>query len=220
MFNIDVIDGDPDELVSGFVLTRSTSTRTSKSLRSISIPLPGFPLEVSFVRNFSRQFQSFFQQRYQLHHHDFLEKLAAENHNVSKLSFHRTPFEVPERKLEILAERDLRNSDLLHDLESRGVKSHFAREYCREIDFRIGEKAYLAIGFSNRSGGFELRNRWFTPRCCFDGSNGYRLTIWVLTIKNLARWLIYVLLILSQLFPGLYKTYCSISYQYHYCRYH
>lgn len=93
--------------------------------------------------------------------HDFLEKLAAENHNASRLSFHRTPFEAPERKLEILAERDLRNRDLLYYLESRGVKSHFAREYCREVDFRIGEKAYLAIGFANRSGGFELRNRWF-----------------------------------------------------------
>lgn len=57
--------------------------------------------------------------------------------------------------------KDLCNSDLIYYLESRGIKQHFAREYCRETEFRIGAKSYLAVGFPNRSGGYELRNRWF-----------------------------------------------------------
>lgn len=93
--------------------------------------------------------------------HEFLEKLSAGNHITPDFSSHRNSIEPPERKLEVLSARDLRNADLIHYLESRGIKSHFAREYCREVEFRIGEKGYLAVGFPNRSGGFELRNRWF-----------------------------------------------------------
>jgi hypothetical protein len=29
------------------------------------------------------------------------------------------------------------------------------------VDFRIDSKSYKAVGFENRSGGYELRNRWF-----------------------------------------------------------
>lgn len=92
---------------------------------------------------------------------EFLDKLSAGNCDSQKFPFHRNPFETAERKLEILATRDLSNSDLVHYLESRGIKSHFAREYCREVEFRIGAKSYSSVGFPNRSGGYELRNRWF-----------------------------------------------------------
>lgn len=93
--------------------------------------------------------------------HEFLDKLSAGNYDSQKFSFHQSSFETAERKLEILTTRDLCNSDLVHYLESRGIKPHFAREYCRETEFRIGPKSYLAVGFPNRSGGYELRNRWF-----------------------------------------------------------
>lgn len=93
--------------------------------------------------------------------HEFLEKLSIGNHGSPALTFHRNSFEAPQPKLEVLSAKDLCNPDLIHYLESRGIKSHFAREYCREVEFRIGGKSYLAVGFPNRSGGFELRNRWF-----------------------------------------------------------
>ena len=93
--------------------------------------------------------------------HDFLDKLSAGNHDPHRFSFHRNSYETPDRKLEIVTTRDLCNSDLIHYLESRGINQHFAREYCREVQFRIGAKSYFAVGFPNRSGGFELRNRWF-----------------------------------------------------------
>lgn len=92
---------------------------------------------------------------------EFLNKLSAGNHDSHKFTYHRNSFEPAERKLDILSTRDLRNTDLVHYLESRGIKSHFAHEYCQEVEFRIGEKSYLAVGFPNRSGGYELRNRWF-----------------------------------------------------------
>lgn len=93
--------------------------------------------------------------------HEFLDKLSAGNHDPHRFSFHRNSLETPERKLAIVATRDLGNPDLIHYLESRGIKPHFAREYCRETEFQIGMKSYLAVGFPNRSGGYELRNRWF-----------------------------------------------------------
>lgn len=93
--------------------------------------------------------------------HEFLNKLAEGNHSAQQFSFHRNSFDTSERKLEVLNVKDLCNSDVVHYLEYRGIKSHFAHEYCREVEFRIGEKAYLAVGFPNRSGGYELRNRWF-----------------------------------------------------------
>jgi hypothetical protein len=99
-----------------------------------------------------------------LHHcslHEFLDKLADGNHDVRQFSFHRNSFEAPDQKLEVLNAKDLRNPDLVHYLDSRGIKSHFAHEYCREVEFRIGPKSYVAVGFPNRSGGYELRNRWF-----------------------------------------------------------
>jgi hypothetical protein len=93
--------------------------------------------------------------------HEFLEKLSVGNFTSQTVPFQRNPFEAVDRKLEISTTRDLCNSDLVHYLESRGIKPHFAREYCRETAFSIGAKSYLAVGFPNRSGGFELRNRWF-----------------------------------------------------------
>jgi hypothetical protein len=98
---------------------------------------------------------------YQCSLHEFLDKLANGNYAGQEFFLHRNSFETPERKLEVLISKDLCNSDLIHYLESRGIKSHFAHEHCREVEFRIGEKSYLAIGFRNRSGGYELRNRWF-----------------------------------------------------------
>lgn len=93
--------------------------------------------------------------------HEFLDKLASGNYGAQQFSFHRNAFESTDRKLKVLNAVDLRNPDLIHYLESRGIKSHFVHEYCREVEFRIGPKSYVAVGFPNRSGGYELRNRWF-----------------------------------------------------------
>ncbi|WP_239022969.1 toprim domain-containing protein [Pontibacter mangrovi] len=46
-------------------------------------------------------------------------------------------------------------------LEQRGIARETAAPYCREVRFSIGARQYEAIGFANRSGGYELRNAWF-----------------------------------------------------------
>lgn len=50
---------------------------------------------------------------------------------------------------------------LVRYLNARGISKQTANAYCREVGFSIADKSYSAIGFENRSGGYELRNDWF-----------------------------------------------------------
>jgi hypothetical protein len=55
----------------------------------------------------------------------------------------------------------LHTPGLIAYITGRGIDLTCARWYCREIGFSIKDKTYTAIGFENRSGGYELRNPWF-----------------------------------------------------------
>ena len=57
--------------------------------------------------------------------------------------------------------RPLQDSKLLGYLEERGIDAHVAIPNCEEVRYRVRGKRYYAIGFRNRSGGMELRNRFF-----------------------------------------------------------
>lgn len=57
--------------------------------------------------------------------------------------------------------RPLNNKVLLRYLEERGICSDVALPNCEEVRYSLRGKQYFAIGFSNRSGGYELRNRFF-----------------------------------------------------------
>lgn len=46
-------------------------------------------------------------------------------------------------------------------LQNRGIAVDLARHYCKEVYYQLGEKQYFAVGFENRSGGYELRSRYF-----------------------------------------------------------
>ncbi|WP_079685327.1 toprim domain-containing protein [Ohtaekwangia koreensis] len=90
---------------------------------------------------------------------EFLEKLSAENYDFS---FHRQPnTHKPENRLEVLAVNEISSPDLLYYLRTRGISKNLVRTYCKEVDFRIGERGYKAIGFPNQSNAYELRNSWF-----------------------------------------------------------
>jgi 5S rRNA maturation endonuclease (ribonuclease M5) len=92
---------------------------------------------------------------------EFLEKLS--NENLHTFSLHREPPKIhpPENKLEVLSVKELTNPDLIHYLSTRSIDLDTARSYCKEVEFRIGERVYSAIGFPNQQGAFELRNHWF-----------------------------------------------------------
>ena len=57
--------------------------------------------------------------------------------------------------------RSLQDSKLLGYLEERGIDAHVAIPNCQEVRYRVRGKRYYAIGFRNRNGGLELRNRFF-----------------------------------------------------------
>ena len=50
---------------------------------------------------------------------------------------------------------------LLVYLREREIDTDVARNECVEVHYACNGKRYYAIGFRNRSGGYELRNRWF-----------------------------------------------------------
>jgi hypothetical protein len=65
------------------------------------------------------------------------------------------------KTIEILREEELKTSSLFQYLKKRCIPVDLARNYCREIRYKIGEKTYYGIGFQNNSGGFEIRNPLF-----------------------------------------------------------
>jgi len=76
-----------------------------------------------------------------------------------------------QKQLQILPEREnnyeikriqpLQNQALLAYLNSRNIDCLSAKKYCQEIYYAIDGKTYFGIAFKNRSGGYELRNKYF-----------------------------------------------------------
>lgn len=54
----------------------------------------------------------------------------------------------------------LTNPVLLGYLKERGILPEIAREACKEVHFQNKGKWYFAVGFANRSGGYEIRNKY------------------------------------------------------------
>jgi hypothetical protein len=46
-------------------------------------------------------------------------------------------------------------------LATREISLEVARPHCKEVYYRIGDNNYFAVGFENRSGGYELRSEYF-----------------------------------------------------------
>jgi len=64
-------------------------------------------------------------------------------------------------KIVVLDVRPLAFPSLIRYLERRGIPLPVAAKYCQQVDFSLHGKRQMAIGFPNRSGGFELRNEHF-----------------------------------------------------------
>ena len=54
----------------------------------------------------------------------------------------------------------LTNPVLLGYLQERGIPPEIAKKTCREVHFRNKGKWYFAVAFANRSGGYEIRNKY------------------------------------------------------------
>jgi hypothetical protein len=92
---------------------------------------------------------------------DFLHKLSEDN--AHDFSFHRPAISDSStaNRLEAISAADISSPELVAYLGERHIGIDTGRQYCSEIDFKIGERYYKALGFQNRSGGYELRNNWF-----------------------------------------------------------
>ncbi|WP_299760932.1 toprim domain-containing protein [uncultured Pontibacter sp.] len=68
----------------------------------------------------------------------------------------------PSTGIKILEAKPLEdNTQLTNYLKQRGIRLQTAAPFCQAVSFSIGTKQYEAVGFANRSGGYELRNSWF-----------------------------------------------------------
>ena len=55
----------------------------------------------------------------------------------------------------------LRSHALVAYLQERGIPAQIAMANCQQIHYSCRDKRYYAVAFANRSGGFEIRNRYF-----------------------------------------------------------
>lgn len=63
--------------------------------------------------------------------------------------------------LRILSDAPLRHPALVSYLQSRDINPATASAYCREVRYAVGGKTFLAVGFRNDAGGWELRSERF-----------------------------------------------------------
>jgi Toprim-like len=87
---------------------------------------------------------------------DFLEQL---NQNLSLPQvIHSTPPKQKAEVLKVLTSRPLKNKQLLNYLAGRAIAKNVAEAWCKEVDYRLYNRTYTAIGFRNDQGGWDLRN--------------------------------------------------------------
>lgn len=89
-----------------------------------------------------------------------LDKLEKQAPHVSPTDFSFTQ-QASKPSFEHLEVRELNHPALLRYLSERNIDLSIARKECVELHFSHGGKNYFAIGFKNKSGGYEVRNRFF-----------------------------------------------------------
>lgn len=69
---------------------------------------------------------------------------------------------VSEPAIKIIAAKQPIQSPLLCSyLKKRRIEMYVANEFCSEVSFTLNSQNFLAIGFKNSAGGYELRNEYF-----------------------------------------------------------
>ena len=90
-----------------------------------------------------------------------LERIAEQAPSVRPVSFSfgGQPLSKPSfQQLEVVP---LSSPALLSYLRQREINTELAKRECREVRYLTGGKPYFAVGFPNRSGGYEIRNKLF-----------------------------------------------------------
>lgn len=90
-----------------------------------------------------------------------LERIAEQAPSVRPVSFSfgGQPFSKPSfQQLEAVP---LSSPALFSYLRQRGINTELAKRECCEVCYLTDGKPYFAVGFPNRSGGYEIRNKFF-----------------------------------------------------------
>lgn len=90
-----------------------------------------------------------------------LERIAEQAPSVRPVSFSfgGQPLSKPSfQQLEVVP---LSSPALFSYLRQRGINTELAKRECREVRYLTDGKPYFAVGFPNRSGGYEIRNKLF-----------------------------------------------------------
>lgn len=90
-----------------------------------------------------------------------MERIAEQAPGVHPVSFSfgkQTPSKPSFQQLEVVP---LSSPALYSYLRQRGINTELAKRECREVRYLTDGKPYFAVGFPNRSGGYEIRNKLF-----------------------------------------------------------
>lgn len=90
-----------------------------------------------------------------------LERIAEQAPGVSPVSFSFGGQPVSKPSFRQLEAVPLSSPALLSYLRQRGINTGLAKRECREVRYLTDGKPYFAVGFPNRSGGYEIRNKFF-----------------------------------------------------------
>lgn len=96
---------------------------------------------------------------------EFLQKLEGK-WNLN-LSFHLPIYgdqavaKPEEKKLIVRDVKPIKSLQLIKYLSKRNIDLKLAKQFLKEVSFALNGKPFTALGFQNKSGGFELRNEHF-----------------------------------------------------------
>ena len=82
--------------------------------------------------------------------------------DLPSFSVHRQPIPTKEREstINVTKTQELDHAALMSYLRSRSISPEIARILVKEVHYELKGKPYFAIGLKNRSGGWELRNKY------------------------------------------------------------
>ena len=90
-----------------------------------------------------------------------LDKIAQQALHVRPVSFSFRQQSSTQPSFQQLEVVPLSSPALYSYLQERGINTELAKRECREVRYLTGGKPYFAVGFPNRSGGYEIRNKFF-----------------------------------------------------------
>ena len=92
---------------------------------------------------------------------EFLQLLKSNFSFHPQSHFSEAAKEEKQSRIEIKKISRLTSLPLLRYLHKRNISFSVADLFCREVTYQLNDKLYPAIGFPNRSGGWELRSEYF-----------------------------------------------------------